>query len=70
MKKKNKKSDKNPLPHYYICSDCAIAKGAYLDGLVVATCHEDTCKYCNEVNILMATTDYCWPKLGRRAIFD
>lgn len=55
----------------YICDDCAKTKGGVMPSDSCNTYHYDTCPYCNEPNkTLCATTDYAYPKLGKKAIWD
>lgn len=46
----------------YICSSCAIEKGAQWPEGHVATFHEDTCLFCTNVAALAHISDWNWPK--------
>ena len=48
------------LPHGYICSDCAIERGAKWPKNHVATRHDAVCPYCNKEKGLCSVTDWLW----------
>lgn len=62
MKKKHKSKPvaKPDLPHYYICSDCAQARGGRWPEVHCATSHAGNCPYCNTKQTLVSITDWLW----------
>jgi len=61
---------KDPLPHYYICHPCAKEKGAAMDEGGAITVHKGICPYCAAHAYIGPVTDYNWPHLKRKAVFD
>lgn len=55
----------NDFPYYWICFECAKARGAVWPEGHVATMTEITCKYCNGKNqkeiFIAPWVDYNWP---------
>jgi hypothetical protein len=64
-----KKIKEDPFPYYFICDDCAKLNGGVPVSWAV-TCHMGTCEYCNKEKTLCAVTDFNYPKLGKKAIWD
>jgi hypothetical protein len=54
--------NKIDLPHYWICKDCAEAKGGKMpEGHVCTVCH-DKCEYCGEEKTVIPIRDFRWKR--------
>ena len=66
-----KKEDQDKyFPYCYICADCARAKGGEWPKELYATSHKDICPYCEKQKSLCATTDWNYPKLKIKHVWD
>jgi hypothetical protein len=64
-----KKKEKDPLPHWNICLTCAEKKGGIPPSWPV-TCMGGPCPYCGTPGTLIPISDFAWPKLSRKALWD
>jgi len=54
---------KEKFPHYWLCDDCATARGGIWPKGHVCTVTQGDCKYCGMKNaILIPWVDYNWPR--------
>ena len=62
-------SDDPLLAYYTICWECASALGGVAPDYPV-TCSEGKCDHCHEIKFCPAISDFDWPRLDRKRIWD
>jgi len=61
---------KDKRPKSPICFDCGKLKGGIMPENSAVTCTREICVHCNKPKTCPSVSDFDWPKLGIRAIWD